>query len=60
MANPEPEQITAPTPQDHVVDAWFQETFHNHGPALPVELFNHFRAALATLKTRLAALTKED
>ncbi len=50
----------SPTATDLVVDLWFIETFHNHGPALPVELFNHFTAAKVTLKQRLAALTKED
>lgn len=63
-ATPAPEpQISeaSPTATDLVVDLWFLETFHNHGPALPVELFNHFTAAKATLKQRLnAALTKED
>jgi hypothetical protein len=52
----------SPTATDLVVDRWFLETFHNHGPALPVELFNHFRAATARLKERLnaALTTKED
>jgi hypothetical protein len=50
----------SPTATDLVVDLWFLETFHNHGPALPVELFNHFRAA-TTLKERLnAALTPQE
>jgi hypothetical protein len=64
MANtPNPTEATeaSPTATDIVVDLWFLETFHNHGPALPVELFNHFRAATATLKERLnAALTPQE
>lgn len=56
----QPAVAPEPSPIENVVNQWFIEHFHNHGPAVPVELFNHFRAAKDKLIQRLAALTKED
>lgn len=42
------------------VEAWFIDTFHNHGPALTEVQFNHFRAAKDKLIERLHALTEKE
>ncbi len=54
------EEVPKPAPaSDAIVDQWFVDHFHNHGPAIPVELSNHFIAAKEKLKKLLAA-NKED
>ena len=42
------------------VDAWFNETFHSHGPALPEPIFANFLAAKDRLTERLVALLEKE
>lgn len=52
------EKVPQPAPPpatDEIVDKWFVEHFHNHGPLIPVELTNHFIEAKNKLKKLLAS-----
>jgi hypothetical protein len=46
----------APSPADQVVDAWFNEMFHNSLVSRDPQIFNYCQAAKEELKRRLAAL----
>ena len=42
------------------VNAWFNDTFHNHGPALAEPLFQHFLEAKGRLIARLVAIAEKE
>ena len=42
------------------VNAWFNDTFHTHGPVLSDALFNQFLAAKGKLIERLTVLIEKE
>jgi hypothetical protein len=42
------------------VNAWFNDTFHNHGPALSEPLFHYFLEAKGKLIARLTTISEKE
>lgn len=49
-------EVTPASPADAVVDAWFNEMFHNSLVSRDPQIFNYCQTAKEDLKRRLAAL----
>ena len=52
--------VAAPDPLREVVNAWFNDQFHNHGPFLSEPVFAHCLAAKEKLLERLVAFLAKE